>query len=121
MDRAVLGCFEAIHRKHCLYTLPGLRETVPISLSQAISDLPAHMANQSDLPVADIQMQRRWARISRQYMAEYRKGADAYDAMKAVAKQRNTKRHRDVGRVPNRNVKVRELEEEMAAAAQQQQ
>ena len=74
-------------------------------------------ANQSDLPVADIQMQRRWARISRQYMAEYRKGADACDALKAVAKQRNTNRHRDVG---NRNVKVRELEAQMAAAAQQQ-
>lgn len=98
-----------------MYTLPGLRETVPIALGQAISDLPAHMAHQADLPVADILMQRRWTRVSRQYMAEYRKGADACDAMKAVAKQRNTNRHRDVG---NRNMKVRQLEAEMVAAAE---
>ena len=104
-------------RNHCLYTLPGLRETVPLALSQSISDLPAHVANQADLPVADIQMQRRWARISRQYMAEYRKGADACDAMKAVAAMRtSTNRHRDVG---NRNAKVRHLEEEMAQQAAQ--
>ena len=72
------------------------------------------MAHQADLPVADILMQRKWARISRQYMAEYRKGADASEAMKAVALQRNTNRRRDVG---NRNAKVRLLEAEMDAAA----
>ena len=65
------------------------------------------MANQADLPVADIRMQRRWARVSRQYMAEYWKGADACDAMQAVAKMRNNNKHRDAG---NRNVKVRQLE-----------
>ena len=64
--------------------------------------------------VADILMQRRWARISRQYIAEYWKGADACDAMKAVVKMRNNNRHRDVG---NGNVKAMRHRCEMAATA----
>ena len=51
----------------------------------------------------------------RSHRATERKGADACDAMKAVAKQRNTNRHRDVG---NRNMKVRQLKAEMVAAAE---
>ena len=62
-----------------------MRETVPISLSQELSDLPAYLAGQEDVPVAPIYLQRRWARISRQYMIEYLKGVNACDAIKAVA------------------------------------
>ena len=47
-----------------------------------------------NLPVAPLFLQRRWARISRQYMAEYCKGSAACDAITAVQNQRS-KRHRD--------------------------
>ena len=76
-----MGCLEgvlplALHVQ--LYTLQGLRDTVPLSLSQDISDLPdgeSPDGQSPDLPVAPLYLQRRWARISRQYMHEYRKGA----------------------------------------------
>ena len=57
--------------------------------------MPQHFADREDMPVAPILLQRRWARISRQYMAEYRKGADGGEAILAVKAQRS-KRHRDV-------------------------
>ena len=88
------GASKAYTRKHCLYTLPGLRETVPFSLSQDLNEIPADRSGQEDLPVAPLYLQRRWARVSRQYMHEYWKGADACDAIKLVAAQRTT-RHRD--------------------------
>ena len=93
-------------RNHCLYTLLGLRETVPLSLSQDLSDIPAHLAGREDLPVAPLYLQRRWARISRQYMIEYRKGANAFDAIKAVASQRS-KRHRDMNDRRSRQVEAK--------------
>ena len=34
------GASKAYCRSHCMYTLQGLRDTVPLSLSQDISDLP---------------------------------------------------------------------------------
>ena len=83
------GAAKEYTRKHCLYTLPGLRETVPMALSQELSDVPA-----DGVPVASVFKQRRWARISRQYMREYLKGADACEAVKRVAKKRSS-RHRD--------------------------
>ena len=91
------GASKAYCRKHCLYTLPGLRETVPLSLSQDIWEIPASMIDEhgqvpDDMPVAPLLLQRRWARISRRYMDEYRKGADGSDAIRAVKAQR---RHRD--------------------------
>ena len=84
------GAAKAYARKHCLYTLTGLRETVPLALSQDLAEVPA-----DGVPVASIYKQRRWARISRQYMCEYRKGANACDAIKLVALKRSS-RHRDV-------------------------
>ena len=81
-------------RTHCLYTLAGLRETIPISLTQEVSEVPEHLHGQKDVPVAPVLLQRRWARISRQYMAEYRKGADGSEAILAV-KALRSKRHRD--------------------------
>ena len=75
------GASKRYARSHCAYTLQGLRDTVPLSLSQDISDLPQHMKSYSSLPVAPLYLQRRWARISRQFMHEYRKGADACAAI----------------------------------------
>ena len=86
-----------------------VRDTVPISLSQDKSDLPAHLADREDLPVAPLYLQRRWARISRQYMAEYRKGADGCAAIQAV-KALRSKRHRDTS-----DPRSRQVEAEMAA------
>ena len=53
-----------------MYALQGLREVVPISLSQNIDELPGHLQQQhgDELPVSPLYMQRCWARISRQYM-----------------------------------------------------
>ena len=86
--------FQFYVRTHCLYTLAGLRETIPISLTQEVSEVPEHLHGQKDVPVAPVLLQRRWARISRQYMAEYRKGADGSEAILAV-KALRSKRHRD--------------------------
>ena len=96
-------------RSHCLYTLQGLRETVPTSLSQDLSDLPLHLSDREDLPVSPLYLQRRWARISRRYMIEYRKGANACDAIKAV-KGQSSKRHRDTN-----DARSRPIEAAMAA------
>ena len=65
------GASKLYARNHCMYTLAGLRETIPISLSQDLSDLPEHMVSQVDVPVAPLFLQRRWARISWQYMLQY--------------------------------------------------
>jgi hypothetical protein len=103
------GASKQYTRTHCLYTLPGLRETVPISLSQNIDDVPMHLRGSDNLPVAPVLLQRRWARISRQYMLEYRKGLNACDAIKAVKCMRS-KRHRDVS-----DARSRPMEAAMAA------
>ena len=62
------GASKFFTRKHCLYTLPGLREIVPLSLSQDLSDLPIWAQDMDDVPVMPVYLQRRWARISRQYI-----------------------------------------------------
>ena len=97
-----------------MYTLQGLRETVPLSLSQDIADLPTHLQSSDsvNLPVSPLYLQRRWARISRQYMHEYRKGADASEAIRAVTSQRTKPhaRHRDTS-----DSRCRRVEAQMAA------
>ena len=68
----------------------GCTLVVPISLSQNIDELPGHLQQQQsdELPVSPLYMLRCWARISRQYMHQYRLGKDACDAIKAVTGQR---------------------------------
>lgn len=87
---------------------------MPISLSQCIDDLPASMKDRDNLPVSPLYLQRRWARISRQYMHEYRKGANACEALSAVTAQRTQghKRHRD----PN-DSRCRQVEAAISALA----
>lgn len=63
------------------------------------------------MPVAPLFKQRRWARISCQFMREYWKSADAWGAIKAVASQRS-KRHRDTS-----DIRSRKVEAKLAAAA----
>ena len=105
------GASKQYVRKHCLYTLPGLRETVPISLSQDLADVPAHLATCEECPVSPLFKQRRWCRVSRRFMAEYRKGKDACSAILAV-KQQISKRHRDTS-----DARSRQVEAAMAAQA----
>jgi transposase len=88
------GAGKKYARRHCSYSLVGLREVVPIALSQTREELPEELRSRDDLPVSPIFKQRRWWRISWQFAAEYRKGARAAEAVRAVAEQR-TKRHRD--------------------------
>ena len=94
-------------------SLPGLRSALPIALSQALDELPADMRDGTDceLPVSPIFKQRRWARISWQYMAEYRKRLDCNEAVRAVAAQRSS-RHRDMN-----DARARPAEAAMAAYA----
>ena len=108
------GASKAYCRANCMYTLQGLRETVPISLSQDVADLPQLLqsSDRLDLPVSPLYMQRRWARISRRYMQEYRRGADACEAIRAVTAQRTKPhaRHRDTN-----DSRSRRVEAEMAS------
>ena len=109
---------EKARRRLCA-DVAGLRETVPLSLSQDIADIPSHIMDgqvhvldeqgdaPSGLPVAPLFLQRRWARISRRYMEEYRKGCDGSAAIRAVKAHA---RHRD----PN-DSRVKSVEAAMAA------
>ena len=55
-------------------------------------------ADQSErLPVSPLFKQRRWARISWQYVMEYSKGTSGHEVIKMVAEQRSS-RHRDTSR-----------------------
>ena len=65
------------------------------------------------MPVAPLFLQRRWARISRQYMLQYLKGDDACAAIKAVAAMRS-KRHRDTS-----DSRLRRVEAKMAELAEE--
>ena len=91
------GASKQFCRANCMYSIQGLRDTVPLSLSQSLDDLPQAGQQRSDLPVSPLYLQRRWARISRQYMAEYRKGVNGCDAIRAVTGLRTKlhARHRD--------------------------
>ena len=106
----VWGAAKTYARSNCMYSLPGLQETMPIALSQDISDLPEHLRGRADLPACPLYAQRRFARVSRQYMHEYRKGANACDAIRNVSSQRTQKRHRDTS-----DSRSRQLEASMAA------
>ena len=91
LDRAALGRVQAICTiTLCVHTACKVFVTpFRFTLSQDISDLPQHMQSHSSLPVY---LQRHWARISRQFMHEYRKlGADACAAIVAVTSQRTSK------------------------------
>jgi len=93
-------------RSNCLYTLAGLRETIPLALSQDLSDVPVSMRDRTDLPVAPVLKQRRWARVSWQYAHEYEVGADACGATETL----KSKRHHDTG-----DARMRKREAAMAA------
>lgn len=102
-------------RSHCLYTLAGLRETVPLALSQDLSDVPPHLQHRDDLPVSPVFKQRRWFRISWQYGEEYRKGSDVVEATKNV----KSLRHHDTGdkRMRKREAAVAAIVDRLLGAA----
>jgi hypothetical protein len=81
-------------RRHCTYSLPGLRSALPVALSQSLSDLPDESRGAKDLPVSPLLKMRRWFRIAWQYLGEYRKGSECADIVRAMAQLRS-KRHRD--------------------------
>ena len=78
-------------RSHCLYTLAGLRETVPLSLSQDASDVPQRLTDSEELPVVGLLMQRRFARISHQFRKAYLQGAGAVMLSKQYTRNAHTK------------------------------
>lgn len=77
-----------------------------------ISDIPAWAKDLDDVPVMPLYLQRRWARITRQYMQVYLKGANACQAINLVSAMRTDGRHRDTS-----DPRMRKSEAEMAAAA----
>lgn len=81
-------------RRHCGYSLVALRACIPIALSQTLDEVPEELRSNPDLPVAPVFKQRRWARISWRYAAEYRKGDRGNAVVWAVARQ-SSSRHRD--------------------------
>ena len=105
------GAAKKYARRHCSYSLSGLRAIVPIALSQSLDELPEELRNKPDLPVSPLFKQRRWARISWQYAIEYRKGESGDAVFKAVMAQRS-KRHRDTS-----DARSRQAEARMEAAA----
>ena len=105
------GAAKKYARRHCSYSLSGLRTIVPIALSQSLDELPEELRNKPDLPVSPLFKQRRWARISWQYCIEYRKGESGDAVFKAVMAQRS-KRHRDTS-----DARSRQAEARMEAAA----
>ena len=104
------GAAKKYARRHCGYTLSALRVCVPIALSQTRDELPEELRTSADLPVSPLFKQRRWARISRQFMIEYRKGESGDAVVRAVAAQRSQrgqKRHRDTNDARSRQVEAR--------------
>ena len=89
------GATKKYLRRHCSYSLPGLRATLSIALSQSLEDLPESSCSSVDLPVSPLLKMRRWFRISWQYAAEYRKGSECAAVVCALAACRS-KRHRDM-------------------------
>lgn len=65
----------------------------------------------AELPVSPLFKQRRWARISWQYVIEYRKGETGSAVVRASAAQRST-RHRDTS-----DGRARQAEAAMEVAA----
>ena len=86
------------------------------ALSQELDEIPVAMRDDpkvmsGELPVSPVRKQRRWARISLQYMVEYAKvlRSTISDVLQAVMALRSP-RHRDTSR-------MRPAEAEMEAAA----
>ena len=98
-------------RRHCSYSLPGLRANLPIALSQSLEDLSVESRESVDLPVSPLLKMRRWFRISWQYAGEYRKGSECAEVVRALAAMRS-KRHRDTS-----VRRARQAEAAMEAAA----
>lgn len=61
------------------------------------NQVPENLRTSIYLPVSPLFKQRRWARISWQYVIEYRKGVSGLQVVKNVAEQRSS-RHRDTSR-----------------------
>ena len=92
------GAGKKYARRHCGYTLSALRVCVPIALSQTREELPEELHDHVLLPVSPLFKQRRWARVSWRYAAEYRKGEFGHAVVQAVAAQ-SSSRHRDTSRM----------------------
>ena len=89
------GAAKRYCRKHCGYSLVALRAMVPICLSQSLDELPADLRGSPELPACPVYAQRRHARVSWQYFAEYLKGVNCCEAVMNVG-QKRTSRHRDM-------------------------
>ena len=105
------GAAKKYARRHCGYTLIALRACVPIALSQTLDELPEEVRTSPNLPVSPLFKQRRWARISWRYAAEYRKGESGNAVVRAVASM-SSKRHRGTS-----DPRARQAEAAMEAAA----
>ena len=88
------GATKKYLRRHCSYSLPGLRATLPVALSQSLDELSEGICGSVYLPVSPLLKMRRWFRISWQHVIEYRKGRECSAIVKAMAQYRS-KRHRD--------------------------
>jgi hypothetical protein len=88
------GATKKYLRRHCAYSLPGLRAGLQVALSQSLDDLLEGCRSSEDLPVSPLLKIRRWFRIAWQYAAEYRKGSECAEVVRSLAAQRS-KRHRD--------------------------
>ena len=97
------GAAKKYARRHCNYSLVGLRATVKIALSQSLQELPEELRESADLPVSPLLKQRRWARISWRYAREYRKGTSGHAVLQAVKTQ---SRHRDSNDKRSRQVEA---------------
>lgn len=105
------GTAKKYARRHCGYSLTALRTCVPIALSQTLEEVPEELRTSPHLPACPLFKQRRHARISRQYMIEYRRGASGDAVLRAVNGQRS-KRHRDTS-----DARARQVEARMEAVA----
>ena len=87
-------------REHCMYALQGLREVVPISLSQNIDELPGHLQQQQsdELPVSPLYIHAALlgAHLAPVYASDhqYRLGKDACDAINLAVTGQRTRPHK---------------------------
>ena len=83
-----------------------------------MSDIPLWAESMDDVPVMPLFLQRRWARISRQYMRVYLQGADACEAIELVRGMRTNGRHRDTSDASDTSdARMKKTEAKMAEAA----
>ena len=62
------------------------RRKLTADMVDAMYRIPNHLVVKENLSVAPLFLQRRWARITCQYMSKYMKGAAACDAIDACSK-----------------------------------